>query len=624
MSMKQGLPQWRQVGPGIFHFEDACNVYCIKNGDEGVLIESGTGAVTNALREIGVRHIAWVLHTHAHRDMTGGDTVLAAAGAKIAVPDGTRHLFEHAAQGWYDRGLLNAFAYGDKYFMPLRNIPVHHVLTNGEEFTWKDMKLRVLATPGHTAQHIALVLEREGKRLIFCGDAISAPGKVWELDALQSTYEEFIQRPPALQRVPELQASLTKLKAEQPALLLPAHGAPFSDCAAGIDALHHNLSNMMSVLNAVQYFGGGSVSVPGVEAMQTCGITYLLRGKSGLGILVDPSVDRGPHGELLSDWLTSQMGTQRVEAVLITHYHADHLAMAPAVLKKYGAKLYAHEVLRDILQEPLRFHRPCIFPHGLPVARTFRDGERIVIDGVPFTFFHFPGHTYWHQAVLTEVNGKRILFTGDAIDDFTHVRSIDCFNYNPIGDDVGAMRCVDILERTNPDFIATGHWGIQPWSRSNIAPMRAWVRARNAGLAAVIAQEEPNLGYDMHWARLDPFRLVLTNAARCALTARVYNHLPRAAEARVGLTLPAGWQTVPTNARFSVPPRTERSVSVQIIPPPNAEATRYLIGLDVTLDGRRYGELGMAYIDIGADHSIELRRPAYPMSELIKPTYGAF
>jgi len=624
MTMSKRAAQWREVLPGVFLFDDACNVYCIKSGRAGLLIESGTGAVTNALRAIGVQRVAWVLHTHAHRDMTGGDATLAAAGAQIAVPDGTRHLFDQAAQGWYDRELLNAFDYGDKYFMPLRDTPVHHVLTNGETFVWKDVKLRVLASPGHTAQHVSFILERDGRNYIFCGDAISAPGKVWELDALQSTYEEFIQGPPALKRVPELQASLSRLKEEQPALLLPAHGKPFPGCAAGIDALQHNLSNMMSVLNAVQYFGAAGVAVPGVEALQTCGISYLLRGKTGRGILVDPSVDRAPDGRLFSDWLTNQMGAQRVEAVIITHYHADHLAMAPAVLNKYGAQLYAHDVLRDILQEPLRFHRPCIFPQGMRVTRAFADGERFEIDGIPLTFYHFPGHTYWHQAVLTEVNGKRVLFTGDAIDDFTHVRSIDCFNYNPIGARVGAMRCVDVLERTQPDFIATGHWGMHAWKSDYIKPMRAWVCARNAALTQLIAQQEPNLGYDMHWARLDPFRTVMTNATRVTLAARVYNHLPRAADVQVALTLPEGWRAAQSSAALALPPHAERSVTFQIAPARNAAATRHMIGLDVTLDGRRHGELGMAYVDIGADHSIEIRRPTFPMSELIKPTYGSF
>jgi hypothetical protein len=49
-----------------------------------------------------------------------------------------------------------------------------------------------------------------------------------------------------------------------------------------------------------------------------------------------------------------------------------------------------------------------------------------------------------------------------------------------------------------------------------------------------------------------------------------------------------------------------------------------MIGLDVTLNGQPYGELGMAYVDIGADYSIERRKPTWPMSGLLDPAYGKF
>ncbi|GEM_PF-1232064 len=617
-------PALREIAPDIFMFRDAGNVYCIRSGNEALLIEAGSGAVTNALKKIGVKRVAWVLHTHAHRDLCQGDAALAAAGAKIAVPDGTRAQFEDAATQWYDRELLNAFDYGDKYFLPLRNIPVQHVLTNGEVFVWKNVRLRVLATPGHTAPHLAFVLERGGKKYVFCGDAICTPGKVWELDALQSTYEEFIQGPPALKRVPELQASLARLRAEQPTLLLPAHGVPFGNCGAGIELLEQNLATMMAALANTNYFGGVGATLPQVQALQTCAITYLLRGSNGLGVVIDPSVDRAPDGQLLGTWLKNQMGTQRVAVVLITHYHADHLAMAPAVLQHYGAALYTHEKLREILEEPLRVHRPCVFPQGMRVARSFKDGEGFALDGLRFTFYDFPGHTYWHQAVLAEVDGQRILFTGDAIDDYRHVRSIDCCNYNPISDSAGAMRCAAVLEKTKPDYIATGHWGIHPWKAAYVPPLRAWVRTRNAALTALIGQAEPNLGYDVHWARLDSFRNVVSNQLAVTLTARVHNHLAVQGTARLVLTLPAGWRATPAAATVTLPAQGDGQVAFRVEPARDAAPTRHMIGLDVTLNGQRYGELGMAYVDIGADYSVERRKPTWPMSGLLDPGYGKF
>lgn len=49
-------------------------------------------------------------------------------------------------------------------------------LVDGDHFELLGGHARVLAVPGHTLDHIAIVLEHEGKKHLFCGDTLFAAG----------------------------------------------------------------------------------------------------------------------------------------------------------------------------------------------------------------------------------------------------------------------------------------------------------------------------------------------------------------------------------------------------------------------------------------------------------------
>ena len=51
--------------------------------------------------------------------------------------------------------------------------------------TWGPAKIRVLATPGHTDGSVSYLVEVDGQRVVFCGDAIYDEGQLWELYSLQ-------------------------------------------------------------------------------------------------------------------------------------------------------------------------------------------------------------------------------------------------------------------------------------------------------------------------------------------------------------------------------------------------------------------------------------------------------
>jgi glyoxylase-like metal-dependent hydrolase (beta-lactamase superfamily II) len=70
----------RRISENLFVLEDTCNVYLIRDGDRGVLIDFGSGMMLKHVGDLGVRKIDWILHAHHHRDQAQGNGLGGRAG----------------------------------------------------------------------------------------------------------------------------------------------------------------------------------------------------------------------------------------------------------------------------------------------------------------------------------------------------------------------------------------------------------------------------------------------------------------------------------------------------------------------------------------------------------------
>lgn len=103
----------------------------------------------------------------------------------------------------------------------------------------------------------------------------------------------------------------------------------------------------------------------------------------------------------------------KVEWILETHVHADHLSAAPWLQERLGGRVGIGEritVVQDtfgrIFNEGTRFARD-----GSQFDRLFADGDRFFIGALPGTVLHTPGHT---PACLTYLIGDAA-FVGDTL-----------------------------------------------------------------------------------------------------------------------------------------------------------------------------------------------------------------
>ena len=127
----------------------------------------------------------------------------------------------------------------------------------------------------------------------------------------------------------------------------------------------------------------------------------------------DAASGRTEHGsaQALIDYV--EIEGLKVEWLLETHAHADHLSAAPFLQEKLGGKLAigraittVQSVFGKIFNEGTQFERD-----GSQFDHLFDDGDRFAIGSIPAVALHVPGHT---PADLAYVIGDAV-FTGDTL-----------------------------------------------------------------------------------------------------------------------------------------------------------------------------------------------------------------
>lgn len=194
-----------------------CNVWAFTGTAGTLLFDAGVGRDPAALVAAGrACGLAWpapvhLILTHAHADHAGGAVGLRALlGAQVMAAAQTAAWVAAADEAKVSLpAARSAGVYPQDY--RLRACPVDTVLRDGQRLEFGDLNVRVIATPGHSADHTAYLVERAGRRWLVSGDALFVGGKViW-----QDTWDCS---------VPESGASLRQLAGFTFDALLPGHG----------------------------------------------------------------------------------------------------------------------------------------------------------------------------------------------------------------------------------------------------------------------------------------------------------------------------------------------------------------------------------------------------------------
>jgi len=159
-------------------FSSFISSWIIKKGDRGIIIDPGPSTtiniLRNALREIGIKEIDYILLTHIHLDHAGGcgDLIKSYPNALIIChPQAVAHLADPERLWQGSVGVLGNLARVWGRPSPVNKKRICHE----SDILWKDYIIQSLATPGHASHHLCFFF----KDLVFAGEVagISVPSR---------------------------------------------------------------------------------------------------------------------------------------------------------------------------------------------------------------------------------------------------------------------------------------------------------------------------------------------------------------------------------------------------------------------------------------------------------------
>jgi glyoxylase-like metal-dependent hydrolase (beta-lactamase superfamily II) len=292
---------------------------------------------------------------------------------------------------------------------------------------------------------------------------------------------------------------------------------------------------------------------------------------------------------------------------MITHMHGDHFLEAPHLRQHWGAKIWALKNMVDKMEHPERFDYAAPIqaygkknPDGSPmtgvhVDRAFKPGESFKWEGYQFTVDWMPGQTEFALCLHGMIDGRNVAFTGDNIfgdpDDVKQNGHEAMVAHNSAILEEGYIYGAEYLKRLKPDLLVGGHSFVMNHPAAFIERYRQWSYAMRDAFRGLSSDPDYRYWFDPFWVRAEPCRITLRAGQTQKVDMHVRNFRSRRQNHRIEVHAPPGITVEPRVLEGSLGADARRSFPIRVTATRNLDPGMHIVALDVTLDGKRYGEL---------------------------------
>jgi glyoxylase-like metal-dependent hydrolase (beta-lactamase superfamily II) len=609
--------KFTQVTKDIYLFPDICNVYVIKSGELGLLIDLGTGEVLDHLKEIGINKIEWVLFTHHHREQTQGYPRLKNTGAKVAVPEVEKALFETPLNfRKMAPALSDAFTvHGASYVRPgITPIKVDKTFAKMDDFTWQGIELWCVETAGNSPGSLSYITKKEGEWIAFTGDLMLQGSKLhtwfdseWDYGFSKGIYA--------------LYNSLGQLEGYPLKKMLPSHGPIIENPLPQLQALRNTLREFNKLYLRgweVSTFAGADqdrVSQPTTvpHVWQVTKHLFKFRGPefwpnfhmiladNGHALVVDCGLFKKEFLDKSIALMKERLGLKQIDVVLVTHMHGDHCLEAPHLRDIHGAKIWTMTRVVAPVSRPLHFdYCAQVNTYGkgidsIEFDKVFQEGDTFTWEGFKLTVDWMPGQTEFALCLHGIIDGKKVAFTGDNIfgssSDPSQNGHEAVVARNSCILEEGYIYAAKYLKKLQPDLLLGGHsWAIAEPAKLIDRYLADALKLKEY-FEKLSFEKDYRWMYDPYWVHMEPYRVVLgkNNAAEARLVMRNFESAP--ISMKVEIILPEGFKAEPAIISTMVAGESTTSIPIQISCTKETVKGLHLAALDITSKGKRAGQL---------------------------------
>ncbi|MGL4552621.1 MAG: MBL fold metallo-hydrolase [Gemmataceae bacterium] len=528
---------WTEVVPGVWRSTGLPAGHALVSGGKALLIDAPVPTAGLKAEVVGC------LLTHHH-----ADTLAALGAVKARAPK--------ASAPWLTAA--GVAAYWKEQF-PLRNSRTAYIvvtrppenvtcdITDGTEVKWEGWTVRAVAAPGHSPDHFAYLAWREGgRRVLFAGDALAAPGKLWS--PYTSDWDHWTDA--GLKPTAQTLRRLAALKAD---VVLPAHGRPVErgirraleqtaeavDEAAFLKSYERYTRDRRKDPPAYAFLAKEQAGTNGSKPwsrlsprLWMTGNTYVLASKDGPVLVIDPW---SPHSDAQIPKLLADEKLGKAEVVLCSHAHFDHYDGAYVMADRPAVWTLA--AIADPIERPALLRAPFLDARPLKVARRFDDGQTATWREYTLRFHALPGQTLFTMGVEALIDGKRCLFTAD---NFFHHDL-----YSGTGGWMGLNRSGPSLYEHSarkvltlaPEWVLAEHGSAMEFNRDDFHRRVEWAVAGAKSADALCVSGTHRHDWTPHAVRVEP----LVHRGKLGGELVVENVLPRARKLRVWLDGGPAW-----------------------------------------------------------------------------------
>jgi glyoxylase-like metal-dependent hydrolase (beta-lactamase superfamily II) len=340
--------------------------------------------------------------------------------------------------------------------------------------------------------------------------------------------------------------------------------------------------------------------------------SYALLSESGAALLIDYGYDfttglpSGTDRSSRRPWLQTipalkrDHGVDRVEVAIPTHYHDDHVAGFNLLRDVEGTQVWAPENMVPMLEDPLRYDLPCLWYDPIPVDRRLVFGEPVQWHEYEIRIHPLPGHTLFAAAIEFEVDGRRIVATGDQQDgrwvagerpEFLNYQYRNGFRFDDFADSA------ELYRRLAPDLLISGHWLPRPVTEEYLDHLAAAGRDLARLHRELLPLESVDFGAGGFGARIEPYRPQVRPGGTVDLDVVVRNPFEREEDAALELVVPEGWSAEPAVRRVRLAPKGEARLPFRVRVG-STPVRRARLGADLTVGGVRFGQQAEALVTV--------------------------